>query len=100
MRTIYKYTLKPRCSFDLPQASEILSVGVQCDDIVMWVMMDPVVQKIKRNFVVYGTGHEIEDENLKFIGTVQMRYDPNGSWPDDPGFPNGFVFHVFEVKLG
>lgn len=86
MKTIYKYhiALKKEQTIVLPMEYQILGIQMQNDTLCMWVMvdMDNPVESI--NIRIYGTGHEITEEDIKHIGTIQI---------------DGFVWHVFtEVK--
>ena len=75
---------------------EILSVGIQDDNIVMWAKESkpmklgictdsPELIKVKRTEIfVYSTGDYYNDTGLTFIGTVISK--------------DGFVFHVFQGK--
>ena len=87
MKSIYKYTLlitKDETVLDLPLNSEILSVKEQFGDICIWVKVDLGESTLEsRKFVIYGTGHKIDKDNLKFIDTVVL-------------FNGSFVLHVFE----
>lgn len=85
MNTIWKYTLKsPKTDLELPKGSEVLSVGVQNEEIVLWVKVDPLQEKESRTFVGFGTGHDIPDAlKLSFIGTVMLS-------------KGKLVFHIFE----
>jgi hypothetical protein len=85
MITIHKYHLNggsPQIS--LPTGAKLLHVGEQSDSIVIWAKVNTENETEERNFVVYGTGHQIDpNEAIKYIGTVQLSY--------------GLVFHVFEL---
>ena len=86
MKSIYKYTLltTDETILDLPLNSEILSVKEQFGDICIWVKVDLGESTLEsRKFVIYGTGHKIDKDNLKFIDTVVL-------------FNGSFVLHVFE----
>ena len=87
--TIWKFNLNETTTLDLPEESQVLSVGAQGDFICLWVLVDPDNPKTPRTFRFYGTGWDIKEsiENLFYIGTVQMPY-------------TGFVFHVFEEDFG
>jgi hypothetical protein len=84
MQTVWKYMLQSSSELDLPKEAQILSVHEQGDNVCMWVLVDSEAEKEKRKFVVFGTGHEIPDHPMKFIGTVHIR---NGA----------LVFHIFEI---
>lgn len=95
MRTIWKVELSPdpagRCWVEVPVGAHPLSVGVQEDKIVAWLLVDPTVAKRRVHFLVYGTGHPVHVSYAQnyfvgtvqnyFVGTVQLR--------------NGLVFHFF-----
>ncbi len=84
MKTIYKYTLTPQCSFDIPKGSTILHVGEQHGDAQMWVMVDTDNKTERRSFRSYGTGHVMPDNPGKYIGTFLIE-------------GGGLVFHIFET---
>jgi hypothetical protein len=83
MKQVWKFKLYPgsqECT-EMPEGAEILSVAFQGGDLCMWARVDPEAILVKRSFTVYGTGHDIEYDNLRFYGTV---------------FTGSLVFHVFE----
>lgn len=88
MKIIYKYPLQNRnrdgaCEVFLPAAAEILTVGAQEGTICLWAL-DDVLQGLcrhNRTFFVIGTGHEMPECEVNYIGTV---------------FDGPFVWHVFE----
>lgn len=84
MKTIWKYTLQPECTLDMPKDAEVLSVREQGEDICLWALVDPNAEKEPRKFVGFGTGHDVPDHPMKFIGTAHLH---GGS----------LVFHVFEM---
>jgi len=90
---IYKHKLvKGSNKVDLPQGAEILSIGFQGQDLVLWYKFDEILGSPKetRYLNVIFTGEffdEADPEERKFIGTAQ-----NG----DMGA--GIVVHVFEEK--
>ncbi len=70
----------------MPKNAQILSFQLQGETPCMWVLVDPDAYQVKRQFKIYGTGHNIECDmysRLNFIDTIQM---DNGS----------LVFHLFE----
>lgn len=86
MHTIWKYTLQPHTELNMPKNAEILTVGTQGKDIVLWVKVNPEAPKETRTFMGFGTGHDIPDKlSLTYIGTVSFN---DGS----------LVFHIFEQK--
>jgi hypothetical protein len=86
MDSIWKYGLDiaDTQELPLPLGAEILSVGVQNDNLVLWAICDPYQQtRSPRTIEIFGTGHSIDrDTRRKFIGTVQM---------------SSLVWHIFEV---
>ncbi|OYT14609.1 MAG: hypothetical protein B7C24_17440 [Bacteroidetes bacterium 4572_77] len=86
MRKVYKYVLPidDHLTIPLPQGAEILKVDTQAGIPCMWALANPEKPSEVRRFRFAGTGHPIEEENLKFIDTFQM----------DSG---SLVFHFFEI---
>lgn len=84
MKTIWKFPLQPECTLDMPKGAEVLSVCKQSDEICLWALVDPSAEKEQRRFVGFGTGHDVPDRPMKFIGTAHLH---GGS----------LVFHVFEL---
>lgn len=85
MYEVWKYVIQPESEIEMPVDSQVLSVGTQGDDICIWAKVDPLAPKTHRNFVVFGTGHQIPDYlKLSFIGTAFLHCGQ-------------LVFHVFEV---
>lgn len=83
MRTIWKFTLQPECSIEMPSGAEVLSVREQGETICLWALVDPEATVEMRRFVVLGTGHSVPDQPLRFLGTAHLA-------------GGAFVFHVFE----
>lgn len=92
MNRVYKYILplEDEVSMGLPRGSRILSVGTQPafqHGICVWVLLDPdVKEKVVHYFRIAGTGHPVDPEWTRFIGTVIMA---NGE----------LVFHVFTKDI-
>src|SRR6187402_2134015 len=84
--TIFKYELFPESTtIEMPDGAEILSAQSQHDSIFLWARVHPKELNYPRRFAVFGTGHEMpQDQLYSFIDTVQM----NGG---------SLVFHVFEI---
>ena len=85
-QVIYKFSLQIMGgvqSIFMKEGSEILSLQEQHGVPTIWVKF-PVDDdsSVERKFMMHGTGHESEDMEGTFIGTVQI---------------NGFVWHYFEV---
>jgi hypothetical protein len=84
MITIHKYQFKiaDRIEIEMPIHSDILSIQLQNGIPTMWAKVDTSLQRVKRIFVVFGTGHEINSLfDYRHIGTIQL---------------DGFVWHIFE----
>ncbi len=92
MKTIWKYEVKPgRFELELPEFYRPLTVQMQGDRPVVWIMVDPISPICKRQFLMVGTGHDFEPyydygvqaikENL-YVGTFQI---------------DGLVFHLFDL---
>ena len=79
---IYKYDIPINGSIMLPAGSQILSVGIQDDQVRVWILLDPDAPKTEAYaFRVVGTGWDVDRDSLGiFIGTVR---------------DGGFVWHVF-----
>lgn len=90
MNIIHKYDFDPTTNgivtIRLPKGAEILSVGTLYGkpQPYVWALHEIDAKKVDRKFRVYGTGHPIPEDNLKFIGTIQVH---NGD----------IVHHLFEV---
>jgi hypothetical protein len=88
METVWKYEIPIKDYFEIliPQKAKVLSVGMQETTPVMWVLVDSESIKTNKAFRLTGTGHPLdidEDDELKFIGTLQYQL--------------GLVFHLFEI---
>ena len=84
MKTIWKFTLKPNCTLEMPIGAEILTVQEQYGHPQMWALVDRYADTELREFNIYGTGQDLPDSPGAHVGTFQL----NGG---------AFVFHVFEV---
>ncbi|MFZ2992605.1 MAG: hypothetical protein WA061_02710 [Microgenomates group bacterium] len=86
MKTVYKYPVAGQDYFKIlmPKDANILSVQTQSDDTVsLWAYVDTDAPLEHRYFRIAGTGHEITDEHILFIGTFQVS--------------EYLVFHLFEI---
>lgn len=86
MKTIYKYELRmdDTASIKMPEGAKILCVKTQNGNPCIWALVDTEVQGEYRSFVIFGTGHDVENEG-EYIGTFLIDSD-------------SLVFHVFEVQ--
>lgn len=82
---IYKYPVTIDDVFDveMPRGAQVLSVDVQGGRPQMWARVDPSAPVEQRRFQLRGTGHPLNGNEGRFVGTFQMH---GGS----------LVFHLFE----
>lgn len=87
MKTIWKYQIvtEMRHKILMPLDAKILTVQNQYEQPCIWAIVDSHNAKEERIFSIYGTGHEHDEINGKYIGTFQL----NGG---------ASVFHLFEEK--
>jgi hypothetical protein len=87
MRTIWKFLVEPfdEIKIEMPKGAEILTVQNQKENIQLWAIVNPNVEKEIRKFHVYSIGQEMNNINEIYIGTFQI---DNGD----------LVFHLFEFK--
>jgi hypothetical protein len=95
-RVVWKFTVQVptatgRSFVDLPEDAELLSVGGQGDEMVVWALVDPTHTPEQgyqatgpRRLIVANTGMEIPGfpEGARFLGTVKI--------------PNGIIWHVWD----
>jgi hypothetical protein len=83
--TIWKFPLRvtDEQAVDMPIGAEILSVQTQHDIPCIWALVNPKIKSRPRVFNIFGTGHEVPAEKLKFVGSFQVA--------DEDG-----AFHLFE----
>ncbi len=84
--TIWKFPvalaqLDDEIVISIPAPAEVLSVGEQFGQFVLWARVNPEAKQVHRVLCVRGTGHPFKGNEGLFIGTVQLS--------------NGLVFHVF-----
>ena len=69
----------------MPTKLAICDIGVQNGDIFLWALVDKFTPLRSYQFIVFGTGWEIEEvEKLTFLKTVHMK--------------DGLIWHVFEIQ--
>ena len=64
----------------MPPVSQILSVGVQYNQIQVWAIVNSELPDTDNGFTIYGTGRETASLPGEFIGTVHL---------------DEFVWHIF-----
>lgn len=87
MKQIWKYPITPNTSttMSMPAGAKILSVHEQHGYVCMWALVEPKNELENRSFEVFGTGHDIVDIDMDYLGMASL----------DGG---SLIFHVFEVK--
>lgn len=87
MSTIWKYPIPitDKFTLDMPKGAKIISLQVQLGAPCVWAIVDPDLMEKEREFVMLGTGMDLPDYPVEFIGTFQV---------DN----SRLVFHVFEVR--
>lgn len=86
MTTIWKFPLNrvDKTTLSIPKDAKILCVQLQYSVPCLWAMVNPENERVERTFLIYGTGHEVVDEDvIEYLGTFQL-------------LGGGLVFHVFE----
>jgi len=87
MRNVWKYKLTANDYIDveMPKGAEVLTFQIQFDIPCIWCLVDPDAEKESRRFRLAGTGHDIKEDNLKYIGSCQVH-------------EGALIFHLFEVE--
>lgn len=85
-KSVWKYDVSITDYFVvvMPVDSEILHFGLQDGLPMLWVLVDPSKDLMRRKFRLAGTGHDIIEDELTYIGTVKMINDTT-------------IFHLFEI---
>lgn len=86
--TIWKYKLLLNGSqfIEIPIGAKILDVQIQNYEVCLWALVNPKLEKEKRCFEIFGTGHDICSDmgtSREYVGTFQLR-------------DGALVFHLFE----
>ena len=87
--TIWKYEFEVQDKFEvmMPTDAKVLSVQMQGPQSCMWAQVEESQPATARQFRVFGTGHSMTYEDMRYIGTLQM----HGGM---------LVFHLCEVEGG
>lgn len=88
MKTVYKYRLDTTDVqiIQMPKGAEILTV--QFNDwsgLCLWALVDPTQELENVKIRIAGTGHHIEEDIMKYIGTLQLQ-------------GGALVFHAFVIN--
>ena len=89
---IYKYHIKladGEIKVELPETAKILCVDMQEQQPTLWAIVDPDEPLKEYTFLLLATGDEVPEGLTRYLGTCFMRTVV-------PGYPNGFVWHVFQ----
>jgi hypothetical protein len=78
----YEVPISNIFQLEMSKIAEILTVQNQRGQLCIWAKQ-PVSDQVMvtRTFMIIGTGHEFDDGNTKYLGTVQV---------------DVFVWHIFE----
>jgi hypothetical protein len=71
MRTIYKYDITATRRPAIPLGSRVLSVGMQGQNLCMWIECNPAQPLYAVSVFVVGTGGTLPSEAINYVGTVQ-----------------------------
>lgn len=89
MEKIFKYPLRITDSqvVHLPVKAQILTIQNQQEQVMLWAKVDPqeILHEdlLPRKIFMFGTGHEINEDALMYISTIQLH-------------GGNLVFHLFE----
>ncbi len=85
-KSIWKFNFKINddVQIEMPKGAEVLSVQNQNEQPALWAICDTEAEKETRKFSISGTGHPINTDGKKFIGTFQMS-------------GGALVWHLFEI---
>ena len=80
MKSIYKYELpiEAKAKVEMKCGANVLSVNVQDGKLCVWALINKKAREEERKFLIFGTGHDIQDEGKEkidlykhtFVGTV------------------------------
>jgi hypothetical protein len=79
---IWKFVVNPWLPVEMPLDADLLSVGTQGDELVMWAAINPNRPTRSRRIHVVPTGGHMPTLARTYVGTAQ--------------FDNGLVMHVFD----
>ncbi len=85
---IWKYpidTTIDEITIEMPEGARILSFKVQRGIPTLWALINLDNKFEKRHFRIIGTGQSIEEDNLKYIDSIQLAGEK-------------YIFHLFETS--
>ena len=80
----FNFPIKDRITIQMPKGAEILTVQNQNEEGTLWAICNTEADKEPRYFLIYGTGHPIDTDGKKYIGTFQVS-------------GGRLVWHLFEI---
>lgn len=86
MRTIWKYPIpigEDMFTYSMPEGATFLCIGSAPQTALWYDIPDDSAPKVEHTFMVYGTGFDIPETGITYIGTYFWRT---------------LVWHVYEVK--
>jgi hypothetical protein len=85
VKTIWKFPVSFETRFEvmMPAGAKVINVQTQIEAAQMWALVDTEQPAVRRQFMLVGTGHPIEEEG-EYVGTFLSRF-------------GGLVLHLFEV---
>lgn len=87
MKAIWKFPIQIDGPFeiDMPAGAMILRVKTQESLPQMWALVEPMAAREKRYFDVHPTGHQIPNDDRRYLGTFDLQM-----------LGACLVFHLFE----
>lgn len=83
-KQVWKFPILRDRQIEMPEGADIITLMVQDGTACIWAIVDTEAPKVKRTFLVVGTGHDIPENCLGWYW---------GSWQSGP-----FVWHLFEER--
>lgn len=89
MKRVFKFEIPidDEVVIDMPEGAEVLHFDVQGELPYIWVRVDPDLPEKEYRFRFAGTGHHLEDNVGKHLGSCMMR-------------GGALVWHLFELTDG
>lgn len=87
MKTIYKYplTISSEQAIKLPIGAKFCHIGLDPQGVpCLWYMVDKNERKVDHRFYIYGTGFEINAQDISYLGSFVK---------------DSFVGHVFAEMI-
>ena len=97
----FEFPIQDEFELELPSIYEILKADMQRGTPCLWILVEPTAVKVKRKFILFGTGHPIpggplrSDMKRKSV-SIEQKNDTRLRYFDTIQQPP-FVWHLFEV---